>query len=237
MSVNAVRIASFHGLQIQLDLNSIHLADTWLWAHFLYWPILLWALFKAPWSILVQNDSSNILFATTVCLFFMWMLDVQIEPGLSIHLLGSTMLTLMFRWQVALLSNAVVILGMTLTSDADFQAFAMNGLLTGVLPVFISYAIWRLNEWYLPANFFVYIFIAAFLAAGIAMLATGYASYKLLSLIENDLSIEILDQYLSIFVPIMYPEAFLTGAVISIFVIYKPQWIATFDDQRYLKNK
>lgn len=143
----------------------------------------------------------------------------------------------MFRWQVALISNALVLLGITLTTQADFSAFAMNGLMTGVLPVSISYLIWRLNEWYLPANYFVYIFIAAFLAAGLSMLATGFTSYYLLGLIDNQLSVEILDEYLMIFIPIMYPEAFLTGAVISIFVIYKPEWIATFDDRRYLHNK
>ncbi len=220
-----------------MDLNSIHLGDIWLWAHWFYWPIILWALFRAPWSILLQNDSSNILFAACVTLFLMWHLKVRLEDGLSIHLLGSTALTLMFRWQVAILSNALVLVGVTLTSSADFAAFAMNGLLTGVLPVTISYIIWRINEWYLPANYFVYIFIAAFLAAALSILATGFASYYLLTLIDNPLSVEILDEYLMIFIPIMYPEAFLTGAVISIFVIFKPQWIATFDDRRYLHDK
>jgi uncharacterized membrane protein len=198
---------------------------------------VLFAIYRAPWSIIRQSDSSNILFATCVALFLLWHLNIHIEDGVRIHLLGSTVLTLMFRWQVAIISNALVILGITLTSIADFQAFAMNGLLTGVLPIAISYSIWRLNEWYLPANYFVYIFIAAFLSAALAMLATGYTSYKLLSLVDNRLSEEILEQYLLLYIPIMYPEAFLTGAVISIFVIYKPQWIATFDDRRYLRNK
>lgn len=185
----------------------------------------------------MQNDSSNILFASCVSLFLMWHLKVHIEEGLSIHLLGSTMLTLMFRWQVAIISNALILLGVTLTSMADFQAFAMNGLLMGVLPVAISYLIWRLNEWYLPANYFVYIFVTAFLAGGLSILAAGFVSYQLLNLLDNQLTVESLDQYLIVFIPIMYPEAFLTGAVISIFVIYKPEWISTFDDKRYLNNK
>ena len=157
--------------------------------------------------------------------------------GLTIHLLGTTVLTLMFRWQVALLGQALILLGITLTSQADFAAFAMNGLLTGVFPIILSYLIWRLNEWYLPANYFVYIFIAAFLSAGLSILLSGSLSYYLLSIIDNELNAEILTEYLTAFVPIMYPEAFLTGAVISIFVIYKPEWISTFDDQRYLNKR
>jgi len=217
-----------------LDLNSIHLTTIWLWAHWLYWPVLAFALYKAPWSIILQRDSSNILFAACTVILLFWQLKINIDDGLSIHLLGSTILTLMFRWQVALISNAIIILGVTLITQADFQAFAMNGLLMGVIPVGISYLFWRINERFLPPNYFIYIFFAAFLAAGVSILSTGYISYRLLSLLPNQLVEEMLDQYLLIFIPIMYPEAFITGAVISVFVIYKPEWISTFDDNRYL---
>jgi uncharacterized membrane protein len=217
-----------------LDLNSIHLADGWIWAHFIYWPIFVLALYRAPWHILLQNDSSNILFATCAAVFFIWVLKVNVETGLSIHLLGSTILTLMFRWQVAVMANAIVVLGITLVTAADFQAYAMNTLITGILPIFISYSIWRINEWYLPPNYFAYIFIAAFLAAGVSMISSGLVSYQILNMLDNNLTSEMLDEYLMVFIPIMYPEAFITGAIISIFVIYKPEWISTFDDKRYL---
>lgn len=134
------------------------------------------------------------------------------------------------------MANAVVVLGITLITTADFAAFATNALVTGILPIFISYSIWRLSEWYLPPNYFVYIFIAAFLSAGLCMISSGFVSYQLLSLLDNSLSEDMLDEYLMLFIPIMYPEAFLTGAIISIFVIYKPEWISTFDDRRYLDN-
>lgn len=135
------------------------------------------------------------------------------------------------------MSNALILLGITLTTQADFQAFATNAILMGVIPVGISHLFWRINERFLPANYFIYIFFAAFLAAGISILTTGYLSYRLLTLLPNTLIEEVMDQYLMIFIPIMYPEAFITGATISIFVIYKPEWIATFDDRRYLHKK
>lgn len=220
-----------------LDLNSTHLSTAWIWAHFIYWPVFFWALVRAPWQIILQKDSSNVLFAACAAVFLMWVLKVNIASGISIHLLGSTVLTLMFRWQVAVLANALVVLGVTLVTTADFPAFATNALLTGVLPIFLSYSIWRLSEWYLPANYFVYIFIAAFLSAGLSILSSGLTSYLLLDALTNKLSPEMLSEYLMIYIPIMYPEAFLTGAIISIFVIYKPEWISTFDDKRYLDNK
>ena len=219
-----------------MDLSSVYLADGGLLFHWIYWPILAYALYRAPWSILLQKDSSNILFASSAAIFLLWQMKIHVADGLSLHLLGMTVLTLMFRWQVALISQALVLLGTTLVSSADLQAFAINGVLSGVVPIAISYLIWRLNEWYLPANYFIYIFIAAFLAAALSMLATGYLSYQVLQQGMPSLSSEKLDEYLLLYIPLMYPEAFLTGAVISIFVIYKPQWISTFDDQRYLSK-
>lgn len=240
MNCKSAILLIFNALQtlyLSLDLNSIHLDSLWPWAHWIYWPLIIVAIVRAPWSILFQKDSSNIFFASCAVIFLFWHLRIHVTDGVSIHLLGTTIMTLMFRWQVALLGNALILLGMTLTTNADFQAFACNGLLMGAIPIAISYLIWRLNEWYLPANYFVYIFIAAFLAAALSILASGWISYKLMSNISNDLTPQLLDQYLLSFIPLMYPEAFLTGAIISIFVIYKPHWIATFDDNRYLKNK
>jgi uncharacterized membrane protein len=170
-------------------------------------------------------------------LFLFWHLKVTVDDGLAIHLLGTSILTLMFRWQVALMANALILTGITLSSSADVAAFAMNGLITGVVPVMITYLIWRLNERLLPANYFVYIFVCAFLAAGLSILASGVISYEILKHIDNQLIEETLDQYIMIFIPIMYPEAFITGGVISVFVIYKPEWIATFDDRRYLHHR
>ncbi len=220
-----------------MDLNSIHLSGLWLWTQWLYWPILAWAIYRAPWSILLQKDSSNILFATCATLFLFWHLKVDVANGLAIHLLGSSILTLMFRWQVALMANALILTGITLSSNADLAAFAMNGLMTGVIPVAITYLIWRINERFLPPNYFVYIFVSAFFAAGLSILSTGVISYEILRHIDSHLIEETLHQYILIFIPIMYPEAFITGGVISVFVIYKPEWISTFDDRRYLHNR
>ena len=41
-------------------------------------------------------------------------------------------------------------------------------------------------------------------------------------------------QYIPLF---MFPEAFVTGMLISIFVVYRPNWVTTFDDERYIKGK
>lgn len=203
----------------------------------MYWPILLYALLRAPWHILRQADSSHVLFGAAVLVLMVWQLRVVVAPGLHIHLLGVTVLTLMFNWQAALMAHALVLCGTTLTSGADFPAFAANGLFTGVVPIGVSYAFWRLNERYLPGNYFIYIFVAAFFASAFAIAACGVSSYLVLQAADSPLAEQVLEQYLLLYIPITYPEAFLTGGVMSVLVVYRPQWIATFDDNRYLNGK
>lgn len=47
----------------------------------------------------------------------------------------------------------------------------------------------------------------------------------------------LLEEYLPYFFLISFSEAFITGMLITMMVIYKPEWVATFDDRRYLQNK
>jgi uncharacterized membrane protein len=34
-----------------------------------------------------------------------------------------------------------------------------------------------------------------------------------------------------------WAEAFTSGALITVLVVYRPQWVTTFDDRRYLDGK
>ena len=101
----------------------------------------------------------------------------------------------------------------------------------------ISYAILKLSHKLLPDNFFIYVFICAFFGAAIAAAASRLSAIALLSLIgaySDDKLVEESLQFLPLF---MFPEAFVTGMLISIFVVYKPDWVTTFDDERYINGK
>ncbi len=34
-----------------------------------------------------------------------------------------------------------------------------------------------------------------------------------------------------------WAESFTTGMIMPVLVIYRPEWVATFDDKRYLQSK
>jgi uncharacterized membrane protein len=44
-------------------------------------------------------------------------------------------------------------------------------------------------------------------------------------------------EYLAYLPLIMFPEGVLNGMLATIFVVFKPLWMSTFDDAKYLRNK
>lgn len=221
-----------------MDLNSINTSSIGIWSLLLYLPILLWALYRAPWHIVREKEASNIWFATMVVMLLVWQIKVEVyEQQLFVHLLGGAVLLLMFGWSFAIISQAAVLLAHTLYGSADLYSFGVNALLTGAIPITLSYWLWRFNERYLPANYFSYVFVAAFLGGAVSMLGTAVGSYALLEVLDVAVPQEFLTQYKLAFFLLLYPEAFLTGGAMSIFVAFRPQWVATFDDRRYLRKR
>ena len=47
----------------------------------------------------------------------------------------------------------------------------------------------------------------------------------------------MLSEYLPFFLVVGFSEAWLTGMALTVLVIYRPEWVATFDDRSYLLNK
>ena len=101
----------------------------------------------------------------------------------------------------------------------------------------VSYGVFELSQKFLPDNFFIYIFIAAFFGAGIAVAASRLASIVLLALIDAYPLAKLIEESLLYTPMFMFPEMFITGMLISIFVVYRPDWVVTFDDERYIIGK
>ena len=199
---------------------------------------LLIAVHYAPWKELVQKqESQHVFLGAVVMLLTIWGIKAGISPGLGFHHLGATLFTLMFGWPLAIVGLTLTMLASLLLQASDWASLGINGLLSIIIPIAVSYSILKLSQKWLPDNFFIYIFICAFFGAGIAIAISRLSAIALLSLMEaypNEQLIEESLQYLPLF---MFPEAFVTGMLISIFVVYRPDWVATFDDERYIKGK
>lgn len=115
--------------------------------------------------------------------------------------------------------------------------FALNAILSGVVPATLSQLLLILIRWYLPKHFFVYVLVNGFLTAGVVGVMTGYLATALLVL-SGAYSFSDLNESVVPYFPLMFmPEAFLNGWILAVLVAFKPRWVYSFSDEQYLKGK
>ncbi len=202
-----------------------------------YGLVLVSAARRAPWARLREGEMQHVFFGAAVVLLFLWTIRGSVVPGLGVHLLGATVLTLMFGWRLALMAMALALAGTGAYGLSRWELVGLNGLLATVLPVAVSHGVLRAVERWLPPHLFVYIFLAGFFGAALAMAASVTAQLVLLRLASGDGPAALSGAYLPFLPLLMLPEAFLNGALVTALVGMRPRWIWTFDDARYLRGR
>ncbi len=221
-----------------MDIPAGLLPASVLWgAALLYGLLLAGALLTAPWSKLADNEASHVYFAAVAVVAVLWTLRAGIVPGHTYHLLGATTLCLMFDWQFALLAVSLVLLVTTWQGPAGWEAFALNALVMGALPVLSTRILLYAGQRWLTHNFFIYIFLNAFLAAALGILLCGLAAAAVLALAERDAVNQTGGDYLMFIPLLMFGEGFLNGMALTLLVAYRPRWVSTFHDRWYLDGK
>ena len=221
-----------------MNLTDNLLPAQWYWfGHALLAIILIKIAQSAPWQRLGNPKKLNIWLGASVVIMAIWSIKAGIKPGLNFHLLGATAFTLMFGPQLAIFALLLVLTGITLSGAAGWNSFSVNALTMIVLPVWISHTLYRQVDRHLPNHFFVYIFLNAFLGAGLAITATGLGATWLLALSEAYKLPYLYSQYLPYYMLMAWSEAMSTGMMMTLMVVFRPEWVSTFDDTRYIRNK
>ncbi|SMC28893.1 Uncharacterized membrane protein [Andreprevotia lacus DSM 23236] len=195
--------------------------------------LLVRAAWRIPWLTQTQHALTG-WFGATVVVLGMWQLKASIQPGLSFHLLGATALTLIAGRDRALLSIAAILAGEAAYAHGEWASLGLNWLVCST-PVWITVLLLRLSRARMPANYFVYIFFNAFAAGAIGMWLTGLVTCVLLGTAGAYPFSFLLEEQLPYYFLMGWPEAFSTGLNLSILVVYRPQWVTTFDDDFYLR--
>lgn len=202
----------------------------------LYLAVLLLALWQVPWRILLREKGLQHLFlGSMVLVAFLWQMRAGISPSVSIHLLLATVLTLMFYWPLALVATSVALLGVTLMGKATWDMFGVNALIVCVLPVLVSHWVWRLVEWKLPANYFIFVLVAGGLGSVLSTLSSGLMVVLLTWLYTPAHHFSHLAGDYFLFLPLtLPPEAVVNGMILSGLTAYMPDWVRAFDAKKYL---
>jgi uncharacterized membrane protein len=113
----------------------------------------------------------------------------------------------------------------------------VNFVFMVLVPVVVASGIQRLIERILPAHFFIFVFVVSFAGAALTVMVQGAVAAASLALTES-YSVEfLLNEYLPFFLLLGFSEGWISGAVITLMVVYRPEWVAAFDDRRYLLDK
>ncbi len=197
---------------------------------------LLFFLWALKTSALAQRWRDrrylNLAALCALAMLALWRVRAGIYEGLDLHFLGLTVMTLMFGWRSALVlaslaQGALLILGV----DAWHNAAGLFWL--GVaLPVLVSFGWLTLCHNLLPRNLWVYVFVGAFFNGLLTFVArtTGLGlwysgQYEWAVLVDN---------YLILIPLFIFPEAMLNGFSTTMMVVYKPDWLATWNEREYL---
>lgn len=212
------------------------LSAGWLWpGHGLYALLLVAAVLRAPWRALRDSVRLNLFLGASVALMVLWSIKAGVAPGLNFHFLGATLLTLLFGWPLAVIAVSVVLLAVTFYGMSGWQAFSVNALLMGMLPAAITWLVFRLVDRFLPKHLFLYIFLCGFFGAALAMATTGLVSTAVFAASGAYSVDHLLQQYLPFYLLMVFPEAIITGSLVALLVVYHPEWVATYDEDAYLR--
>jgi uncharacterized membrane protein len=221
------------GLSATVLPESFHLVG-WLGLAVLGWRWLM----SGDWRSLMEPARLNLFLGATVAVLALWQIRTGIRPGLAFHLYGAAALTLMFGFWRATFAGVLVLLANAAFGRGNWTALGADALLTAVLPAAVSWGVFRLLDRRLPNHFFVYVLGNGFFGAALSVAAIGLATTAVMAAAGA----YTLDYLLANYTPYAsllnsWAEAFSTGMAITVMAVYRPQWLETFDDARYLQDK
>lgn len=219
-----------------MELSANLFSDTWLWLFGLglvplYWLALRWADFAR----LQGEGVSNAYFGSVVAVLVLWLLRTDIQPGIVWHLSGVVFLTLAWGWSLALLAGAVAQAALALAGLHDWPSVLPTLWVLVVLPASLTQLILGLVRAWLPKHFFIYVFVNAFFCGALMAVVMVMSSVLMLLAAGHDWG-GLRNGVVSLLPLMLFPEAFLNGAVITVLAGLRPEWVWSFRDEEYLRR-
>ncbi|MCG7897044.1 MAG: energy-coupling factor ABC transporter permease [Candidatus Thiodiazotropha lotti] len=199
--------------------------------------VLIAALKLATWQRLTQQNLIHVFLGAIVCLIALWHMRGQIQPGLSFHLLGVTVITLMFGWSLAILAASIALFAVSMNAGYGWEGYVVSFLTVVLVPITLSQIALVLVRSWLPRQFFIYVLGNGFFTAWLVGYISGYLAMQLLVLSGAYTMAELQVTIIPFFPLMFFPEALINGWVITMLVVFFPAWVYSFSDEQYLHGK
>ena len=113
---------------------------------------------------------------------------------------------------------------------------AQHYLMVCVLPTFFAYVIIQLIQKYIPKHLFVLILGNGYVAAFISVILSGLV-LLIIRILNADSTAQIdLEGWLLGLIIIAFMEGSLSGMLLAIFLIFRPNWVSTYDETTYMSR-
>ena len=202
-----------------------------------YGGALLWGMLRIRWiELIADSRRQHLVFGSVFALTVLWLLRKEFDSGLTFHFLGLTVVTLMLDWPLALVAGALAQVALVILGMDDVAALGANGILRILVPVLITVGMSRLLERFKPTNLFLYIFISGFFAAALAAVSSMLVGMALLAWSGHLSAPHSLAELVGYMIMVMFPEGFINGMSVAALVVFHPDWVETFDSDRYLQE-
>lgn len=197
--------------------------------------VLLLAIRQTNWRLFYHSRLlQHLSLGGIAILSFVWLMSARLDQGLSIHFLGITALTLMLGYRRALIASAIIVLINQSFAGYPWSAISSLYLTHGVVPATATYLAYAVIYHRLPRHPFVYLFVNAFLTGALAIGFT-HLTHSLWAWGTGYLGWDAVWHNYALITPlVMFPEALLNGMAVTLMVVYKPDWLITFNDATYL---
>ena len=199
--------------------------------------ILLFIASRVPWQRLIEQKRLHIWILTIFFLSLIWNLRASLDSGVNIHLLGTTLMALMFGWRLGVLAMSLVCIAACLWGNISLDNLGMAIIINAFFSITVCYFIFLLVEACLPRNVYIYLFVSSFFGAALTFILTGSLSALVLGFFQVYEWNYLFNMYLPFYYLLSFAEAFTTCGLITLLIVYYPQWVYSFRDERYLNDK
>lgn len=194
---------------------------------------LLLALALRPWRRLRGDAPLHPWLASLVLLPWLWAAQRVMPGGLSLQISGACLLVLMLGWPLAVLSLVPIAMAGAWLGGMGWPQAIEHLAWNGVVAASLALALGLATRRWLPNHPFVFILGRGFIVTALAIMLAGTLSALVQPLPPGtELGTVLVGHWL-----MAWGEAFATGMLTAIFVAFKPEWLATWSDERYLAGR
>jgi len=199
--------------------------------------VLAVAARRAPWSRFAASEPTHVYLGSLLFLVLLWSIRGTLPGVPALHLLGVGALCLCAGPALALVGGAIVVLITSMLHDAPASGVGLIFIARVAVPVAVQYGALATSRRVLPRNPFAYFFAAAFAGGAASFFAAAMAS-RVVAQVESSGGGAIGGGEFAILALLLaFGEATLTGMLVTLAVVYRPAWVATFDDAHYFAKR